>query len=255
MSEKPPLAALFVTCLIDLFRPVAGFAAIRLLERAGCRVEVPVQSCCGQPAYNSGDRANARALAARNLDIFQSYDYVVAPSGSCASMLRNHYPLLFAGDPRQEARARDLAARSHELLSFLTEVMGVERVEASYPGTVAYHDSCSGLRELGIREQPRLLLGSVEGLVLAELSTPEACCGFGGTFCVSYPEIAGRIVAEKTADIAATGAGTVTGGDLGCLLNIAARQEREGKPIACRHVAEILAGMTEESPPIGCSGK
>lgn len=254
MPEKPPLVALFVTCLVDLFRPVAGLAAVRLLEQAGCGVEVPVQSCCGQPAFNAGDRARARAVAARNLDIFESYDYVVAPSGSCAAMLRIHYPLLFAGDPHLEARAGDLAARSHELLSFLTGVMGIERVGTSYPGTVAYHDSCSGLRELGIREQPRRLLGSVGGLALAELSAPEACCGFGGTFCISYPAIADRITAEKTADIAATGAATVAGGDLGCLLTIAARLKREGKRIACRHVAEILAGMTENAPPIGASG-
>ncbi len=252
---KPPArrVALFVTCLVDLYRPNIGFSAIRLLEEAGCTVEVPrTQTCCGQPAYNAGDRATARDLARAVIDAFLPYDNVVAPSGSCAGMISHHFPALFADtDPAERGRAEALAAKTHELVSFLTDVLGVERVAARYAGSVTYHDSCSGLRELGIRDQPRRLLASVEGLRLAELSAPEVCCGFGGTFCVKYPDISTRMVADKVADIAATGADTLLAGDLGCLLNIAGRLRREGRAVKVRHVAEVLAGRTGDAPPIG----
>ncbi len=247
-----PRVALFVTCLVDLHRPTVGFAAIRLLEQAGCHVEVPrAQTCCGQPAYNNGDRATARALAEGILTAFGGYDYVVVPSGSCGGMLRHHLPTLFDDDPNLRVRADSLAARTYELVSFLTGVMGVAAVPAHYPARVTYHDSCAGLRELGIKQQPRDLLASVAGLELRELADAEVCCGFGGTFCVKYPEISTRMVNDKIADIAATGADTVLSGDLGCLLNIAGRLKREGSPVHVRHVAEILAGMTGDVPPIG----
>jgi L-lactate dehydrogenase complex protein LldE len=250
--SPPPRVALFVTCLVDLYRPTIGFAAIRLLERAGCQVVVPrAQTCCGQPAYNSGDRADAREIARRVIDEFLPYDFTVAPSGSCAGMIARHYPGLLADDPQYRVRAEALAAKTHELVSFLADVMGVERVEARYDGVAAYHDSCSGLRELGIRAQPRALLGTVRGLTVKELADPELCCGFGGTFCVKYPDISTRMVADKVRDIAATGADTVLAGDLGCLLNIAGRLRREGSPIHVRHVAEVLAGAAGEVPPIG----
>lgn len=245
-----PRVGLFVTCLVDLFRPSVGFAAVKLLEDAGCDVVVPAaQTCCGQPAWNSGDRGDARAVAETVLDAFADVDYVVAPSGSCAGMIRLHYPELFAGTARA-ADAQAIAARCWELVSFLVDVMGMERVAARHDGAVTYHDSCSGLRELGVKEQPRLLLASVAGLTMTELPGAEVCCGFGGTFCVKYPEISEKIVAEKTADIAATGAATLLAGDMGCLLNMAGRLTREGRPVAVRHVAELLAGMTAE-PPIG----
>jgi L-lactate dehydrogenase complex protein LldE len=251
-APPQPRVALFVTCLVDLYRPSVGFAALRLLERAGCEVVVPrAQTCCGQPAYNSGDRADARDLARRVIEEFLPYEHTVVPSGSCAGMIRHHYPALFADDPQERARAERLAAKTHELVSFLTDVMGVERVAAQYDGVVAYHDSCSGLRELGIRDQPRRLLASVRGLTLKELAEPEVCCGFGGTFCVKYPDISTRMVADKARDIAATGADTLLAGDLGCLLNIAGRLRREGSPVHVRHVAEVLAGMTGEVAPIG----
>ena len=251
MSETPVRVGLFVTCLVDLFRPTVGFAAVKLLEEAGCTVEVPrAQTCCGQPAYNSGDRADARAIAAQVIAVFESYDYVVAPSGSCAGMIREHYPTLFADDAALQKRAQALAARTYELVSFLTDVSGMSRVAARFEGTITYHDSCSGLRELGVKQQPRTLLRSVAGLRLAELPGAEICCGFGGTFCVKYPAISDKIVSEKTADIVATGADTLLAGDLGCLLNMAGKLRREGRPIAVRHVAEVLAGMTE-APPIG----
>jgi len=251
MSERPARVGLFVTCLVDLFRPTVGFAAVKLLEEAGCTVEVPrAQTCCGQPAYNSGDRGDAKAIAARVIAAFEPYDYVVAPSGSCAGMIREHYPALFADDAAMRKPAQALAARTYELVSFLTDVRGVTGVAARFDGTITYHDSCSGLRELGVKQQPRKLLATVAGLRLAELPGAEICCGFGGTFCIKYPAISDKIVSEKTADIAATGAGTLLAGDLGCLLNMAGKLKREGRPIAARHVAEVLAGMTD-GPAIG----
>ena len=244
--------ALFVTCLVDLFRPTVGFAAVKLLEGAGCTVEVPrAQTCCGQPAYNSGDRADAKAIAQQVFDAFAGYDHVVAPSGSCAGMLRLHYPELFADDPVNLARAQALAPRSWELSSFLVDVCGIEKVTARWDRVVTYHDACSGLRELGIKSQPRQLLASVAGLRLKELPGAEVCCGFGGTFCVKYPEISDKMVTDKEADIVATGAEAVLSGDLGCLLNIAGKLFRHGRRIEVRHIAEVLAGVTADVAPIG----
>jgi L-lactate dehydrogenase complex protein LldE len=252
MSETArPRVGLFVTCLVDLFRPSVGFAALKLLEDAGCVVDVPeAQTCCGQPAYNSGDRRDAITIAKAVVAAFEPYDYVVAPSGSCAGMIRKHYPGLFAGEPEWRDRAEALAARTHELVSFLTDVLGVTAVSARFDGTVTYHDSCSGLRELGIRAQPRKLLRSVHGLELKELVDADVCCGFGGTFCIKYPDISNAIVEEKTEHIAATGAGTLLAGDLGCLMNMAGKLKRDGRPTQSRHVAEVLAGMAD-MPAIG----
>ena len=252
MAEKRVRVALFVTCLVDLFRPTVGFAAVKLLEEAGCTVEVPrAQTCCGQPAYNSGDRAHAKAIALQVIDAFAGYDYVVAPSGSCAGMIRQHYPEAFVDDPAGLPRAQELAARTWELISFLVDVPGMQAVAAKWRRTTTYHDGCSGLRELGVRDQPRRLLASVEGLRLRELPGAETCCGFGGTFCVKYPDISDKMVTDKAADIAATGAAAVLAGDLGCLLNIAGKLARQGQPIEVRHVAEVLSGMTGDIPPIG----
>jgi L-lactate dehydrogenase complex protein LldE len=244
--------ALFVTCLVDFFRPTIGFAAVKLLEQAGCTVEVPrAQTCCGQPAYNSGDRADAKAIALQVLAAFEGYDHVVAPSGSCAGMIRVHYPELFVDDRAVLPRVRDLAARSSELVSFLVDICGMSTVSARWDRTVTYHDACSGLRELGVKDQPRRLLASVDGLTVRELPGAETCCGFGGTFCVKYPEISDKMVGDKAAEIVKTGAEAVLAGDLGCLLNIAGKLRRYGRPIEVRHVAEVLAGMTEDASPIG----
>ena len=244
--------ALFVTCLVDLFRPTVGFAAVRLLEAAGCSVEVPrTQTCCGQPAYNSGDRSDAKAIALQVMAAFAGYDYVIAPSGSCAGMVRVHYPELFADDPANLARAQELAGRTWELVSFLVDVCEMQSVTARWQREVTYHDGCSGLRELGIKAQPRRLLASVSELRLKELPGAEICCGFGGTFCIKYPEISDKMVSDKAADIASTGAEAVLAGDLGCLLNIAGKLSRQGKRIEVRHVAEVLAGMAEDVAPIG----
>jgi L-lactate dehydrogenase complex protein LldE len=251
MSESKPRVALFVTCLVDLFRPSIGFAAVQLLEDAGCVVDVPRnQTCCGQPAYNQGDRADALDLARRTIDALGRYDYVVVPSGSCAGMIKQHYPELFPKGSYEGERARELAGRTYELVSFLTDVMGVVGVDAEFPARTTYHDSCAGLRELGIKQQPRLLLQSVRGLELIELPGAEVCCGFGGTFCVKYPEISTRMVDDKAAEIAATGADVVLAGDLGCLMNIAGRLSRLGSPVEARHIAEVLAGAAGQ-PPIG----
>ena len=232
-------------------RPSVGFAAVKLLEDAGCWVEVPrAQTCCGQPAYNSGDRADTQALARQTIAAFEGFDYVVAPSGSCAAMIHEHYPALLAEDAAWAARARGIAERTHELVSFLTDVRGMTGVAARYEGSVTYHDSCSGLRELGIQGQPRALLRSVDGLSLSEMKDSDVCCGFGGTFCVKYPDISNTMVSEKADCIEKSGAGTLLAGDLGCLMNMAGKLQRRGADVRVRHVAEVLAGMTD-APAIG----
>ena len=249
---EPARVALLVTCLVDLFRPSVGFAAVKLLEQTGCSVEVPrLQTCCGQPAYNSGDRADAKAIARQVIAAFAGYDYIVAPSGSCAGMLRVHYPELFADEPAMLPEVQALAARTWELVSFLVDVRGMSTVGAGWDRSATYHDGCSGLRELGVKAQPRQLLASVAGLRLAELADTEVCCGFGGTFCIKYPEISDKMVIDKAADIAATGAEAVLAGDLGCLLNIAGKLSRRGSPVEVRHIAEVLADMAGETPAIG----
>ena len=250
MSQGPRVA-LFVTCLVDLFRPNVGFAAVKLMQDAGCTVEVPkAQTCCGQPAYNSGDRKDTIAIAKQVIAAFEGYDHVVAPSGSCAGMIKKHYPEALANDPAWLARAEALSAKTHELVSFLTDVLKIEKVEAAYDGTVTYHDSCSGLRELGIHGQPRKLLDGVGGLHLRELNDANVCCGFGGTFCVKYPDISNRMVSNKMDEIVATGAETLLAGDMGCLMNMAGKLQREGANVRVRHVAEVLAGMAD-GPAIG----
>ncbi|WP_395663627.1 (Fe-S)-binding protein [Aestuariivirga sp.] len=250
MPEKSPRVGLFVTCLVDLFRPSVGFAAVKLLEDAGCRVEVPeAQTCCGQPAFNSGDKADAAAIARNVIAAFKGFDFVVAPSGSCGGMIVKHYPELFEPGSADHAAAVELAGRTHELVSFLTRVMKVDRVEASFPARATYHDSCSGLRELGIKAEPRKLLASVEGVSLREMTDAEVCCGFGGTFCVKYPGISDKMLEKKLKHIHATGADTLIAGDLGCLMNMAGKLKREGSPVKVRHIAEVLAG-DKATPPI-----
>ncbi len=248
-AKKPIRVGLFATCLVDLIRPRVGFAAAKLLEDAGCTVEVPAQTCCGQPAFNSGDRRAARELAAQMIEAFETYDYVVLPSGSCAGQVILHYPELFEGDAQWLPRAKRLAAKTCELTVFLSDVLKV-LPQARFDGVVTYHDSCSGLRELGIKAQPRRLLAKVEGLSLVEMKDADVCCGFGGTFCVKYPDVSNRIVEKKTANIAASGAATLLAGDLGCLMNMAGKLSREGKAVRVRHVAEVLANMGDE-PAIG----
>lgn len=238
--------ALFATCLVDLFRPAVGFAAVRLLEQAGCEVIVPPeQVCCGQPAYNNGDKQTARAIARQVIDRFSEFDHVVVPSGSCGGMIATHYPELFAKDDDYYPRAVALASRCHELTHFLSEVIAVDSIEARYSGRLTYHDSCSCLRELNIKQQPRSLLEKVEQLELVEMVDTESCCGFGGTFCVKYPEISTRMVDDKIRAIQESGAHTLAAADLGCLLNLAGRLKRVGSKVKVFHVAEILADMAQ----------
>jgi L-lactate dehydrogenase complex protein LldE len=249
--REPPRVGLFVTCLVDLVRPQVGFAAIELLEAAGCQVEVPSrQTCRGQPAFNSGATAHAARLARQLIAAFEPYDYVVVPSGSCAGMIKAHYQEALADDPDWLPRATALAEKTHELLSFLVDVRGWRPKGIHFSETATYHDSCSGLRELGVLAQPRALLAAVEGLELVPLPGNDVCCGFGGTFCVKYPAISNAIVAEKTANVAATGADLLLGGDLGCLMNIAGKLSREGSSVRVMHAAEIIAGRGE-GPAIG----
>jgi L-lactate dehydrogenase complex protein LldE len=243
--------ALFVTCLVDAMRPRIGFAAIDVLEAAGCDVHVPrAQTCCGQPALNSGDAADAAALARATIRALEGYEHVVIPSGSCAGTIRVHYPELLADDPEWLARAQALAARSWEILAFLDEVCHWRPEGVSLPATATYHDSCAGLRELGIKAQPRRLLREVEGLALAPLAGEETCCGFGGTFCVKYPAISNAIADEKAAAIEASGAGLLLAGDLGCLMNMAGKLHRRGSTVRAMHTVEVLAGMGS-GPAIG----
>ena len=245
----PPRVGLFVTCLVDAMRPQIGFATVKLLEQAGCVVEVPrAQTCCGQPAGNSGDKQGAAALAKQVIAAFEGFDYLVGPSGSCVAQIRS-YPSLM-DDPGWRKRAEDLAAKSFEILGFLYDVMGWQPEGVRLDASATYHDSCSGLRELGVETQPRALLAGIDGLEMRPLTGANVCCGFGGTFCVKYPEISTAIVSEKSANIVATGADLLLAGDLGCLMNMAGRLHREGAPTRCFHTAEVLAGMAD-GPAIG----
>ncbi len=237
---------LFVTCLADLMRPSIGLAALKLLEQAGCEVVVPrSQTCCGQPGYNSGDRPAAQALARKLVGEFSDCDYVVAPSGSCAGMIKTHYSELLRETPDLQAKAEWLAARTWELTDFLVNVVHLDEVTARFDGTITYHDSCAGLREMGVKDQPRELLAKVPGLTIREMEGAEQCCGFGGTFAIKYGEISARLADLKCEDVEKVGADALVLGDLGCMLNIEGKLRRRGdKHTRVLHVAEVLAGMT-----------
>ena len=235
---------LFVTCLVDLMRPSIGFAALHLLKASAVTVVVPsTQTCCGQPAYNSGDRADAKTLAAKVVAEFEDCDFLVAPSGSCCGMIRTHYAELFSDDPAMRERVEALAAKTRELTDFLESELHVQSVPGRFDGTVTYHDSCAGLREMGVKSQPRALLAKVPGLRIEEMPECETCCGFGGTFAVKFGEISTRLADNKCGHIAAIGADAVVLGDLGCMLNIEGRLRRRGDAkTRVLHVAEVLAG-------------
>ena len=238
---------LFVTCLVDLMRPSIGFAAIRLLEAGGAEVFVPpTQTCCGQPGYNSGDRAGAAALAAKLIAEFEGCDYLVAPSGSCSGMIRTHYADLFRDDAALLARSAALGAKTRELTDFVVNVLKLENVPGRYEGNVTYHDCCAGLREMGVKQQPRTLLEKMPGVKLTEMTDCETCCGFGGTFSIKFGDISTRMADNKCRNIADSGADTVVLGDLGCVLNIEGRLRRRGDTkTRVLHIAEIAAGAAE----------
>jgi L-lactate dehydrogenase complex protein LldE len=236
--------ALFVTCLVDLMRPSVGFATLHLLEAAGCEVVVPeTQTCCGQPAFNAGDRAAAATLARKVIAEFEGYEYVVAPSGSCADHIRNEYPGLLSDDPDWHRRAVALGAKVFELTDFLVNVSHLEKPPGNFRGSITYHDSCAGLRSLGIKNQPRQLLSRMPDVELKEMEGAEECCGFGGTFSVKFGEISAAIAERKCAKAIATSADAIVGGDLGCLLSIEGKLRRMGdEKTRVLHVAEVLAG-------------
>ncbi|MEN9759550.1 MAG: hypothetical protein RL676_699 [Pseudomonadota bacterium] len=250
MTTPKPRVALFVTCLVDLMRPEIGLSALKLLEHGGCDVVVPDgQTCCGQPAYNAGDRRTAYQLAVRVLGQLEGYDYVVVPSGSCAGMIKVHYLDLLSNDPPLKRRMADLAPRVYELTDFLASVLKLETVPSKVQGTVTYHDSCSGLRELGVSQQPRALLAKIPGLDLKEMKDCRACCGFGGAFAMKYGNVSAAIVDEKVHNIQDTGAQAVVLGDLGCMLNIEGRLRRLGdERTQVLHVAQVLAGDVSSAP-------
>lgn len=245
--DKNLRVGLFVTCLVDLMRPRIGFAALKLLEAAGCEVVVPAaQTCCGQPNYNSGERAGAQRLALNVIAAFAQCEYVVVPSGSCAGMIRAHYPELFSDRPAELERVRQLAARTYELTDFLVNVAKLEQVPGTFDGTVTYHDSCAGLREMNVKRQPRELLSRVPGLRLQEMEQAEQCCGFGGTFAVKLGDISARIADQKCQRVVETATDAVVLGDLGCMLNIEGRLRRRGDAVRVLHVAEVLAGVERD---------
>jgi L-lactate dehydrogenase complex protein LldE len=239
---------LFVTCLVDVMRPEIGFSTIKLLEAAGCEVVVPAQqTCCGQPGYSAGNRQAARELAIKFLDEFEGFDYVVIPSGSCGGMVKTHYGDVLSADPALLQRLEKLQAKVFELTDFLHTVVKLDHLpaaaEGSTKGSITYHDSCCGLRELGVQKQPRALLAMRDGVELTEMAEARACCGFGGTFAVKYGDISTAIVDDKCANIHDSGADTVVLGDLGCMLNIEGRLRRNGDhKTRVLHVAQVLSG-------------
>lgn len=234
--------ALFATCLVDLWRPSVGRASQSLIEKAGFSVEVPpMQTCCGQPNWNSGDRNGASRLARRHLKIFKDFDYVVVPSGSCADMLKNQYPAIFKEDPEILKEAQALSKKTYELSEFLVRVAGFKPAKTKgRKQTLAYHDSCSCRRGLGLEAEPRALIERAGGYQVKEMTGPEICCGFGGLFSVKYGEISSHMAGKKALAIKATGAKVLAGADLGCLLNLEGKLKAEGEDIEVFHIAEIL---------------
>lgn len=235
-------AALFVTCLVDQLFPKVGMAMAEVLERAGYEVDFPEgQTCCGQPAFNSGFHKEARDVARHFLRVFRDAEYVVVPSGSCTAMIAGHYEELFQKEPEWLEAARGLQPRVWEFSKFLLEVAGVDDFGARLESVATFHDSCHGLRELGIKEGPRRLLSKVRGLTLREMDLAEECCGFGGTFAVKFPEISGGMARTKIESIQRTGADVVVGIDASCLMQIQGALLRAGSPIRTMHLAEVLA--------------
>jgi len=240
MSKSNPNIGLYVTCLIDISAPEIGFAAANLLEKAGCTVNVPAQTCCGQPAYNNGNRADAIEIAKSTISIFERFDQLVVPSASCAGMIRHHYPQLFEEGSSWNQRALELAPRTFELIDYLYTKRGMQTIEGELSGRVAYHESCSALREMktkGARE----LLSSLNGIDLIDLAGNEECCGFGGLFSVKYSAISNAIADAKLRTIKQQNIDLLTGVDLGCLQNLGGKLRRSGLDIKVCHVAELLA--------------
>lgn len=238
--SKPARVLFFGTCLVDLSSPEAGLAAIRLIQQAGVQVRFPQgQTCCGQPAYNSGYRDEARRVARQQIEALQGSEPVVVPSASCAGMMRNHYPRLFAGTPDAE-RAKSLADRVVELCDFLDRVLRIELEDKGPPLRVALHQSCSARRELGVADSATALLRRLQNVTVVEPDHAEECCGFGGTFAIKEPEISAAMAADKATSVAATGAAVLVSQDCGCLMNIGGTGEKAGMAVKTMHIAELL---------------
>ncbi|MFG6114742.1 (Fe-S)-binding protein [Halobacillus sp. MO56] len=232
--------SLFITCLCDIMSSDVGKDTVEVLEKVGCEVDFPeLQTCCGQPAYNSGYLKESKESMKQMMRAFKDSEYVVGPSGSCVAML-HEYPHIFKGDTEWEEAANDLAGKSYELTQFLVDVMGITDVGSKFQGRVTYHPSCHMTRLLGVKDAPMTLLENVKGLELVELPVKEDCCGFGGTFSVKNPVISEQMVEEKTEHVTETGAEYLVGGDMGCLMNIGGRLTRNGKPVKVLHIANIL---------------
>ncbi len=239
----PKSAALFATCLVDLFYPQVGEATVRLLRRLGVRVTYPAnQTCCGQPLFNNGFHEEAARVARQTIALLEPAECIVVPSGSCACMLKKEYLHLFQDDPEMHQRAAGLGRKIYELSDFLVRVLGREDVGARFTGTATYHPSCHLLRGLGIADAPTRLLQRVQGLTLHELPAAENCCGFGGSFAVKFPEVSNAILQEKIRNIRATGADILVANDCGCLMHMGGGIRRSRHPIRTLHLAEILAG-------------
>lgn len=233
--------SLFITCLADQLYPEVGESVVRLLHRYGCEVDFPeLQTCCGQPAYNSGYQDEAREVARSWIRAFEHSDYVVSPSGSCTGMVHHYYPQLFDHEPEWKAKAECLIERTYEFSQFLVRVLGIKDVSAEFPEKVTYHPSCHAMRLLGVREEPGELMAHVKGLELIDLPHQEDCCGFGGTFAVKMADMSEAMVCEKASNVCATNASVLVGTDMGCLMNIGGRLNKESKPVRVMHLAQLL---------------
>jgi L-lactate dehydrogenase complex protein LldE len=246
MSETKTVT-LFIQCLVDGIYPEVGEAMVRIFHNLGIDLACPTQqTCCGQPAFNSGYRQEAKVAARKFIDIFETADTIVCPSGSCVTMVRHHYPELFKNDAAWLPRANRVADKTYELTEFLVDVLGEDDLGAHYDGAVTYHDSCHLLRKLRIKEQPRRLLRNVAGAEFIEMNDSDKCCGFGGSFAVKYSDISAAMVEDKVNNIIKSGADTVVGCDMGCLMNIQGLLSRRESAIKTMHIAQILAGATIE---------
>ncbi len=233
---------LFVQCLVDGLYPEVGEAMMTLFRRLDIPVNCPVdQTCCGQPAFNTGHRKAARIAAKHFIEIFENAEWIVCPSGSCVHMVKHHYPDLFEDDIAWLERAKKVGQRTFELSQFLVDILEIEDVGASYKGKITYHDSCHLLRGLGVSDQPRRLIQHLKQAEFIEMNDPDRCCGFGGTFSIKYPDISTAMVDDKIRNIIESGADTVTGCDISCLMNIQGRLSRMESPIKVLHIAELLA--------------
>ena len=235
--------SLFIQCLVDRIYPEVGEAMVQIFRRLGISLACPTkQTCCGQPAYNSGYLQESRVAAQRFISIFESADAIVCPSGSCVTMVRHHYPKLFSADDSWLQRAQRVAAKAFELTEYLVDILEVEDIGAHYNGVITYHDSCHLLRNLRIQEQPRRLLHKVAGAEFIEMHDSDRCCGFGGSFAFKYADISVAMLQDKVNNIINSGADTVVGCDMGCLMNIQGMLSRKESEIKIMHIAQILAG-------------